>query len=476
MNKPRVLFVYPNPEGYGGVPNGLAILSGYLKNNGIETDCFDTTFYNSPPETFNQRAKHGFFKETNYKDVWGEYDDTLKDKIPQLFADKINEFKPDLIAISHVDICVKFMDKIILDIKNKFNIPIVAGGITCTSTPEVMIKKSYLDMICIGEGEQSLLELINRIYNKEDYSDIKNLWVKKDGKIIKNELRPFMDMNKLGFQDWDIFDKRHYYKPYCGRFWITAFVEMARGCHFNCTYCVNSLLRKRYKDLGNFMRLRDVDIVIDEICFLKEKHGVELVFFIDDNFLGMPQERFDYFCEQYQKRVNLPFWIQSRSEMITEYKIKKLKEIGVSTISIGLEHGCQMYREKYMNRYGSDESIINAFDIVNGLGIRTTANLIVGMPYEKEEMMEDTINILKRIKPSSVSMNFFLPFSGTVMRQMALDLGLINEDFILSGSVKPLEGIKGFSSDRIRHYYENLKKYVSGELVFNLEGKNEKIN
>lgn len=465
--KGRVLFLYPNSEGLGGVPNGIALLSGCLKEAGFETKCFDTTFFNSPPLTYFQRAKHRYFMDADHTKFWGEWNPEMPKKIPGLLISTIGEFKPLLIAVSHVDIGVTYMKPLLKLIKDNFDIPIIAGGITCTSSPELVIENEYLDMICIGEGEKALVELCDALVRGRDYSRIQNLWVKKERGIIKNPLRPLIDMDTLAFQDWSIFDSRHYYKPYCGAFRRTAFVEMARGCHFSCTYCVNSTLRRMYQGLGSFIRNRDIDKTIEEICYLNGLYGLELLFFIDDNFLGMEKERFEYFCGQYKEKVGLPFYIQTRSETVKEDYIKMLKDINVSTIAIGVEHGCEEFRKKYMSRHMSNASLQKAFDIVHKYDIRTTANIIIGMPYEREEMMLETINLLRSLKPKSVSMNYFTPYRGTVMRDMAVKEGIIPADHVVKESNVCLS-IPDFKPERIKHYYESLKRYIEGELEFGL--------
>ena len=469
-HKGKALFLYPNSEGLGGVPNGVALLSGCLKKAGYQTRCFDTTFLNSPPLTHFQRAKHGYFLQADHSQYWGGWKEDLPRKIPNLLVDAVTEFRPDFIAVSHVDIGFLYMGPLLKVIKNQFNIPIIAGGITCTSSPSLVIANDYIDAICVGEGEEALIEFAEAVITGEDYSNIKNLWVKKDGKIISNPLRPLIDMDNLPFQDWSIFDERHYYKPYCGEFHRTAFIEMARGCHFNCTYCVNNTLRRMYKGLGHFIRNRSIDRTLDEICYLKNLYKLELIFFIDDNFLGMQEDRFNYFCAEYKKRIGLPFYIQTRSETVKESYIKKLKEINISTIAIGVESGDEEFRKKYMNRKMSNASLQKAFDIVHKYEIRTTANIIIGMPHELEEMMGETIKLLRSLKPKSVSINYFTPYRGIAMRDMAVKEGIISEDHVIKETNVCLD-MPQFKAERICHYYDNLKKYVEGELKFDFNLK-----
>ncbi|EKD28502.1 MAG: hypothetical protein ACD_79C00287G0009 [uncultured bacterium] len=464
QTKGRILFFYPNSEGYGGVPNGIALLSGCLKIAGFETRCFDTTFLNSNPKTLENRDKHGGAEKVDPNETWGKWDPDLAKKIPELLLKEIDIYKPDLIAVSHVDIGITFVAPLLKLIKENYNIPIVVGGITATTSPELIIQNDYVDMVCVGEGEEAIVELAKNIVNKKEYHLIKNIWVKNRGTVIKNPLRNMIDLNTIPDQDWSIFDERHYYKAYCGKFRRTGFFELARGCHFNCTYCTTATLRKMYKDLGHFIRLRDIDKTFDEICNINKKYNLELIFFIDDDFLGMSFERFDYFCKEYKKRINLPFYIQTRSETIKEDYIKRLKEINVSTIGIGVEHGNEEYRKKFLNRKMSNENLKKAFNLVHKYDIRTTANVIIGMPGETEKLFFDTVRLIQELNPKSISINYFQPFRGTKMREMAIEAGVIDKDHIIKESNTCLD-LPSFPRERILHYYENFKKYVDGELL-----------
>jgi len=399
----------------------------------------------------------------SHKKIWGDWSSDLLGKIPQLFLETIEKFKPDLIATNIIDVTYIYAVSLLNEVKREVDIPVVAGGPTPTMSPEMVIDNNCIDIVCVGEGEDPLVELVDSITKGRDYSKIKNLWVKKNGKITKNPLRPLKDMDTLAFQDWTIFDERHYYKPYCGAFYRTGFFELARGCPFNCTFCCTESQKRLYHGLGNFLRVRNIDNAFDEVVYTKDKYNLELIFFIDDNFLGMHRERFDYFCQQYKKRVDLPFYIQTRSETIREDYIKKLKEVNISTIGIGIEEGDEDYRKKYLNRYGSNKNIQKAFEIVHKYGIRSTANVIIGMPYETENMFKETIKLLKKVKPRSYSVNYFQPYRGTLMREKAIELGYLPKDHVIFDSNICID-MPEFRKERQAHYYENLKKYLGGKL------------
>ena len=180
VSKGKVLLLYPNSEGYGGIANGIALLSGCLKEAGFDTQCFDTTFLNSPPLTHFQRQKHGGVMKADHSTFWGEWTPELPERVPELFLQAIEEYKPDLIAVSIVEVCYYYAISLLEVAKEKFDIPIIAGGITPTLSPELVIENDCIDIVCVGEGEDALVELAEHIVEGKDYADIKNLWVKKN--------------------------------------------------------------------------------------------------------------------------------------------------------------------------------------------------------------------------------------------------------------------------------------------------------
>ena len=182
--KGKILFIYPNCEGYGGLPNGLALLSGCLRSAGFDTRCFDTTFLKSPPLTHFYRKKHEGFMDADHTKTWGEWTPELAEQIPTMFEKTIDEYKPDLIAINIADVTFNYARTLLKGINKKYGIPVLAGGPTPTLSPELFENEDCVDMLCIGEGEEALVELAEAIIGKKDYSNIKNIWVKKNGSII----------------------------------------------------------------------------------------------------------------------------------------------------------------------------------------------------------------------------------------------------------------------------------------------------
>ena len=344
--KLKIFFLYPNLHMSTLVPNGIAILSAVLKRAGFKNiELFDPTFYESHEITraqregksrYDAREKMGQIRPFSFK----ERNINLKTtNMFQDFVTKINTYKPDIIFASILEdtfpIFVKFMEQI----KDK-KIPCLAGGVFPSSVPERLLREDFVDYVCRGEGEDALVELCNALEEGKDTSKIKNLWVKKNGKIIeKNPIRPALDVNTLPVQDLSIFDDISLYRPMTGKIYRMAPVETQRGCPYACRFCNSPEKNEFYnaQQAGRFFRKRTMQHVHNELKELVTKFNIEYIFFITDTFLAMSEKEFDEFCEMYSE-FNLPFFMNTRPETVTARRAKKLKEVGCHRVNIGVEH------------------------------------------------------------------------------------------------------------------------------------------
>ena len=153
----KVLFVYPNVVAYPKhISIGIAYLSAVLKKHGHETGLIDTTF-------------------------------GMKDAA---FLSKVKEFGPDIIAMSSVTNNFRYSTHLASLVKKENKVPIIIGGVHPTVDPEETLLKDCFDMICIGEGENALLELVTSLEEGHRDTRISNIWFKENERIIKNGLGP----------------------------------------------------------------------------------------------------------------------------------------------------------------------------------------------------------------------------------------------------------------------------------------------
>ena len=156
---------------------------------------------------------------------------------------------------------------------------------------------------------------------------------------------------------------------------------------------------------------------------------MEYNYFWADTFLAYNANEFDEFCEMY-KEINLPFWMQTRPETVTEEKIKKLQKVGLHRMAFGLEHGNEEFRKKILDRRWKNKDIINACKIPKKLGVPFSVNNITGFPKETRELAFDTIEINREIDANNQNIYSFVPFHGTPLRKLTESLGLISHKTI----------------------------------------------
>lgn len=422
----KVLLIYPNTMASSLVPINLSQLSACLKEKGFEVELFDTTFYKTEKISFEQKrvellqikpfdyaGKGIYFKETDI------YEDLVK---------KISYFKPDLIGITLVEDTWE-LAKSLLEKIGDFHVPVIAGGVFVTASPEEVISNDSVDIICLGEGEEALVELCRKMSKGEDFSNIKNLWVKSDGKIVKNPIGPLTDIDKLPYIDYDIFGKERLGRPMFGKIYTMIHVEMDRGCPNQCTYCAAPFLKKFFLEhgCGAYYRRKKIPRLIAEMEHLIKKYQPDYINFNSETFLAKPLEELKEFAKEYTAKIHLPFWAQTRPETITEGKIKILKEMGCDSLNFGIEHGNEKFRAAFLNRYGSNKQMIEGIKLAEKYRIPYTVNNIIGFPDETRELIFNTIKLNRQLNPRTINCYLFVPYRGTPLYEYCIKKGYLDE-------------------------------------------------
>ena len=428
MKRLKILLVFPNGELMNPPPIAIGIFTALLRSNGFEVDLFDTTLYPDLDHVGSDKAKEESLQVRPY-----DYKERgVKLRETNMLSDlgrKCEDFDPDLIALSVLE-CTYERSMAILGVLEDFNIPIIAGGVFATFAPENLLKHQNVKMVCIGEGEDVLVEVCKRIATGADYSDVRNLWVKKGSSIVKNGLREAIDINRLPIPDYSLFDLERFFRPMAGKVYRTIPIETNRGCPYSCAFCNSPSISKLYRDnkAGKFFRKKSLEKIQEELQYLVRKWDAEYVYFTSDTFLAVSDDEFDRFCGMY-KEIDLPFWMQTRPETITEYRAEKLKEIGCHRMSIGLEHGNDEFRRTVLKKKFDNNRIIKASEIIAKAGIPLTINNIIGFPDETRNLVFDTIELNRKLTFDTVNAVPFAPFHGTPLHELCVQRGYIDNGF-----------------------------------------------
>ena len=427
INPIRVLFIYPNTFGMNMLPPAIALFNALLKREGHVVRLFDATYYSVNYGVDSDGSKADNLNVMSYdpneKGIRMKTTSWVDD-----LQNEVDDFEPDLIAMSTTEdmwnLGISLLDAISSRIKKR-KIPVIVGGVFPTFAPDLVIAYDLVDMVCVGEGEEALTELCYLIGKKLKYEHVTNLWVKtEDGRLIKNKVTVPVDINSLPMLDLSLFEEERLYRPMAGKWYRMLPIETIRGCPYKCAYCNSPTQVEFYKENsgGGFFRKKDVKLVYDELKWFVDNHKMEYGYFWADTFLAMNSREFDEFCEMY-KDINLPFWMQTRPETLSDEKVKRLAEVGLHRISFGLEHGNENFRKKYLGRSFDNNEIIEKLKIPHQYGVQFSINNITGFPYETRELAFDTIELNKHIKSDNQNLYAFVPFHGTPLRKLTEELG-----------------------------------------------------
>lgn len=374
----KVLFIYLNLEtsNLTHFPPGIGILSAFVKQHGHQSKCLYV-------------------------------DDNMQDN--SILA-SIGKYDPDLIAFSVVTHQWAHIKRVAALIKTKFQAPVICGGAHPTFNPSQVMDDPNINMVCIGEGEYPLLDVLNCLENGGDLSTIPNIWAKNEnGQVFKNESRPLIEnLDEIPFPDRSLLPFQEIVDS-CN---TEPVIMASRGCPYNCAFCSNSAYRSIYKGKGNWVRQRSPENVIEEIREMNDHYTINTLNFYDECF-GYNKRWLETFCSLYKEEFGFPFGCFIRAETMKRENFRMLAEAGLALIYLGIESGNENIRYNVMNRKVSDERIISACKDAKAEGIQVWTYNIVGVPGETVETIDETMELNRKINPNFVSVSLFQPMPGT---------------------------------------------------------------
>jgi radical SAM superfamily enzyme YgiQ (UPF0313 family) len=291
---------------------------------------------------------------------------------------------------------------------------LVHGGFHVTSTPQACIEREGVDVLCIGEGDLAIPELVSALAEGRDPRGIANLWWKDpDGTVHRNAPRPLIaDLDALPFPD-----KGLYYDeiPGLSREYM---VVASRGCHWACSFCFYTTLYDLYGRQG-FVRARSPRHVIDELVAAKARWDVRTVVFHDDIFpttLKWLRE----FAPLYREQVGLPFSCITHPQLVREETAELLAGMGCRYVIMGAQTANEESRdESVLNRTETSDDIRAAVQRLRSRGIFVLLDHIFGVPGETAADQEKALRFYLDAEPDVVKPFFMSYFPGTTLSRRA---------------------------------------------------------
>ena len=366
---------------------GLMYISGYLRDHGFDNLIIDGKII----------AERGY-----------QYDN--RERAKEEIIKTVLELKPQVIGFTATTMEIAEAVEMNQRIKKELNVFSIIGGPQATADPVGAVYSGF-DAVIIGEGEQTALELMKELQQDQpELSKVKGIaWRDQDNKAVINERREYMDLTDLSLPAYDKVNMAYYTKIWDdiirGIPMKAVMVMASRGCPYSCTFCACNQV------FGRQVRYRNLENIKKEINLLKDKYGVEGIWFADDT-LTANYDHVRKVC-QIMKESGLYWGAQSRVDLVNEEIIKLMADSGCLQLDFGVESGSQRVLDEIINKRIKLSDVEKALELCRQHGIRREAGFMVGLPGETKEEMQQTFEFAKKIKADHYSFSIFTALPGT---------------------------------------------------------------
>lgn len=337
----------------------------------------------------------------------------------------LKEFQPRVACFTAVSTEYVFIRSIAQYINKKYpDVFLLIGGSHVSLNPEGILADGF-DALCIGEGEYPALELVSQLEVCEIPSHIRNLWVKTGSGIEKNEPRPFLqNLDELPFPDREMWKK-----------WVAGEgdhepVLLGRGCPFECTYCCNHALKKIAQ--GRYVRFRSTDNILKEINSIISRSSAIKDIYLEVETIGADKEWAMDLCRKL-KDLNstlkdpLSFGVNLRIAPNLDFAalFAAFQKSNVTTVNIGVESGSERVRRDILNRFYSNQDIIDVVTLARKHNLKVNFYNLIGVPGETAEDFKETVSINRMCLPDKAYAHIFFPYPGTKLYAVCKEKGLL---------------------------------------------------
>lgn len=293
---------------------------------------------------------------------------------------------------------------------------IIFGGVHSTLLPEEILSHEFVDLVVRGEGEITLTELMEA----RPLEDISGLSFKKNGKIVHNQAREFIEnIDDIPYPAHHLLPMKKY-RPSTGNYKRLPAMSMmtSRGCPGKCTFCSTKAMGKR-------TRFRTPANIVGEIEKLIKDYGIKEISFYDDTITAK-RKNMQGMCELILKRgVDITWSCMSRVDCIDQETLRLMKQAGCHQIGYGVESGDENIL-KNIKKHISLEKAKEAVAMTKEAGLDVRCMFMFGNPGETEETLEKTLHLAIKLDPDIVVFNITTPYPGTEMYEWAVKNGYLN--------------------------------------------------
>lgn len=372
---------------------------------------------------------------------------------------RVESEKPNVLGLSATTFSISHAAEFALCVKERLpDTIVIIGGPHVTAVPyETMERFPVFDIAVIGEGEQTIADLLENIDKETSLIDIPGIVLRYRGKLLTTERRPFLkDLDLLPNPAWDLLERfpEHYLPaPFKVRRFPAASLVTSRGCPNQCIFCDRSVF-------GNSCHAFSAEYVVKMIRHLVERFGIREFSFEDDTFVTF-KKRLRAICQGIiDLGIDISWTCLGRVNGVDSETLEMMRRAGCWQISFGIESGCQEILNA-IHKNVTLEQIQKAVVLCRNAGILSKGFFIVGHPGETMDTLARTLNFILQLPLDDISVSMLTPFPGTEIYNRASEFGefesdwskmnLLNTVFIPHGLTR--EGLERYRRDILRRFY-----------------------
>lgn len=360
-------------------------------------------------------------------------------------VNRILALAPRYVGITSPTMLISTAGKLAKKIKeNNPDIKTIVGGPHITAVPnETMGLYPDIDIGVLGEGEITIIELLNALENAASLDSVNGVIYRQDGTLITTSVRPFIkDIDTLPFPAWDILpDLLKHYQQSAARIDRLPNISIvsSRGCPFQCIFCARNVF-------GNVTRTHSAGYIIKMVKHLIAEYKIKSISFEDENFV-IYRKRLIEFCNRIiDEKIDITWDCASNVNAVNPQILSTMKKAGCWQINYGIESGSQRILD-FIKKSTKLEEIERALKMTKDAGIITKGYFIIGHPTETRESIQETIDFIKKIPLDVFQMSFMIPLPGTELYGVATQYGEFKNDWDNMNIWTPLFIPAGFTKE-----------------------------
>ena len=379
--------------------------------------------------------------------------------------DAIRELAPDYIGLSFsFAYALPQSRRFATKIKECFpDTKLIAGGVHFSACPEVTMRESIeIDYGIVGEGEESLVELLETLDKKEDIVSVEGIIYRNGEDFIRTTARPLIaDLDKLPLPAWDLVDMNSYGTlTHNDVLFRSTLIITARGCPYPCTFCDRTVLGKKF-------RVNSPEYIAKMIDHLHTTYGIN-DFAVRDENISASKKHLKVYCDIMKARPGLTFTCLMRAQNVDNEMVEMMTEGGCRDVFVGIESASDHMLEMYQKKVTAKE-MQEAVTIMRRGGLSIYASYIVGGPGETKESLQETMKFVKETSLETSLICFFIPFVGTPAYDNIEQHGkMISDDLNKFNGQNVVFVPNGFTEQELIEWKDRLHKaaYFSPRFIF----------